>query len=153
MATAREFFLEVDARENVFDLRETPIRVFGYSISLRRDGSARRRGEHRYRASVRLDAETYGEIVAHFEQAALHRSKEWLTREFWCESSRWQAYAPVYRQFRAMVKRVNARRDAAGYDGISSGAVRVVRSYPRHFEMPEGDGEALKPGGRISDGV
>lgn len=147
MATAREFFLEVDRRENVIDLRETPIRVGGYSISLRRDGSARRRGEHRYRASVRLDVETYSELRAHFEEASLHRSKEWLTREFWRESSRWQAYAPVHRQFRAMVKRVNARRDAAGYDRISSGAVRVVRSYPRHFEAPEGEEET---GERIS---
>lgn len=141
MATSREFFLEVDARESVLDLRETPIRVGGYSISLRRDGSARRRGEHRYRASVRLDRETYVELRAYFEDLAVHRSKEWLTAEVWNLSTRWQSYAPVYRQFRAILNRANGRRKEAGFDPVPRSCVRVCRALPKHFEGDPAEGE------------
>jgi hypothetical protein len=133
MASAREFFLSVDARERAFDLRETPLRVYGYAVSLRRDGSARRRGEHRHRASVRLDRETYRELRAYFEERAVHQSKEALAREFWFESSRWQPYAPVHRQFRAILWRVNERRVAAGFERVPVSSLRVVRLYPRQF--------------------
>lgn len=133
MATARELFLAVDEKERVLDLRESPIRAFGYSLSLRRDGSAMRRGEHRYRASVRLDLETYRELRAYFEDLALHRSKERLAAEFWRESSRWQAYAPVSRQFRAIVRRVNERRAKASYELVPTSCVRRYRKHPKHF--------------------
>ena len=133
MATSREFFLAVDKKERVLDLRESPIRAFGYSLSLRRDGSAMRRGEHRYRASVRLDLETYRELRAYLEDLALQRSKERLAAEFWRESSRWQAYAPVHRQFRAILRRVNERREKAGYELVPASCVRRYRNHPKHF--------------------
>lgn len=133
MATSREFFLAVDTQERPLDLRETPIRAFGYSVSLRRDGSAMRRGEHRYRASVRLDLVTYREVRAYFEGLALHRSEDRLAAEFWRESSRWQAYAPVHRQFRAILWRVNEQRKRAGYDPVPVGCIRRYRTHPKHF--------------------
>lgn len=133
MATSRDLFLAVDQKERVLDLRESPIRAFGYSLSLRRDGSAMRRGEHRYRASVRLDLETYRELRAYFEDLALHRSKERLTAEFWTESCRWEAYAPVHRQFRAILWRVNEKRRQAGYEVIPMSCVRRYRKHPKHF--------------------
>lgn len=137
MATAREFFLEVDSREDVLDLRETPVRVGGYSISLRRDGSARRRGEHRYRASVRLDSDTYLELRAYFEDLAVHRSRESLASEFWRTSTKWQSYAPIYRQFRAVARRVNEMRQAAGFEPVPLAAIRMTRSYPRQLKGGE----------------
>jgi hypothetical protein len=141
MATSREFFLEVDPRETVLDLRETPIRVGGYSISLRRDGSAKRRGEHRFRASVRLDSETYLELRSYFEDLAVHRSKDSLASELWRESTNWQSYAPVYRQFRAVARRVNERRQAAGFAPVPLAAIRFARAYPRQLKGGE-KGEA-----------
>lgn len=136
MATSREFFLEVDPRECVLDLRETPIKVGGYSISLRRDGSARRRGEHRFRASVRLDSETYLELRAYLEDLAVHRSKNWLAAELWKLSTQWQSYAPVHRQFRAVMRRMNERREKAGYEHVPKGCLRICRKPPKHFGYP-----------------
>lgn len=134
MATERDFFLAVDPRESVSDLRENPIRAGGYSISLRRDGSAKRRGEHRYRASVRLDSETYLELRGYLESLAVHRSKEWLAAEVWKLSTRWQSYAPVQRQFRAIVRRLNEGRVEAGFDRVPASCVRICRELPRHFD-------------------
>ena len=134
MATSREFFLKVDQNEDVLDLRETPIRVGGYSLSLRRDGSADRHGEHRYRASVRLELETYLELRAYFEDLAVHRTKEGLAAEFWRLSSNWQSYAPVYRQFRAVLRRVNERRGEAGFGRLGGECIRRHRTPPRHFD-------------------
>lgn len=153
MSTSREFFLVVDAKERVLDIRETPIRAHGYSVSLRRDGSARRRGEHRYRASVRLDLDTYRELRAYFEELALHRTQERLAAELWQESSRWQAYAPVHRQFRAILRRVNERRQQAGFESVPQGCVRRHRSHPKHFSsLPEMEKSARSAIGSAGQG-
>ena len=141
MATSRKFFLEVDENERVVDLRDTPIRVGGYSVSLRRDGSARRRGEHRMRASVRLDRPAYEELSAYFASLAVHRSGAWLAGEFWRLSSAYQAYAPVRRQFRAMLRRVNEGRERAGFERVPLSCLRIARVLPKHF--PETRAEAL----------
>jgi len=136
MATSRKFFLEVDENERVADLRDTPIRVGGYTVSLRRDGSARRQGVHRMRASVRLDRPTYEELSGYFASLAVHRTGAWLAGEFWRLSSAYQAYAPVRRQFRAILRRVNEGRALAGFERVPVSCLRVVRVAPRHFEGP-----------------
>lgn len=133
LGTSRQFFLDIDANESPRDLRESPIRVCGYSISLRRDGSARRRGEERLRASVRLDERTASEVRAFFEDLSVHRSKERLAAEFWRATNEWEPYAPVHRQFRAILWRVNARRNQAGFERVPLSCLRVHRRLPKHF--------------------
>jgi hypothetical protein len=133
LATSPRFFLEVDRNERPRDLRESPIRAHGYSVSLRRDGSARTRGEVRRRASVRLDEATTAELRAYFEELSIHRSRERLAAEFWRISSEWEAYAPVHRQFRAMLWRANERRREAGFDRVPLSCIRIHRRLPKHF--------------------
>jgi len=137
MATSPEFVLAVDAKERVRDLRKTPIRAHGYSVSVRRDGSAMRRGEHRERASVRLDRETYRELKTHLDSLALKRSERRLAAAFWLESSSWQVYAPVRRQLVAILRSVNRRRKAAGLRSVDVNCIRRCRSWPRQFARQE----------------
>ncbi len=146
MATSPDFVLAVDAKERVRDLRKTPIRAHGYSVALRRDGSAMRRGEHRERASVRLDEETYRNLKRQFECIALRRSTERLRAEFWRQSSRWQVYAPVRRQFLALLRRVNDRRQAAGLSRLCPDCIRACRPWPPHFSPPP----SHSPGGHLA---
>ena len=133
MATARSFFLDVDGNERVLDLRENPLRVFGYTVSLRRDGAASREGSERRRVSVRLDEVTYLELRAYFESLSCHRSEEALRAEFWRASNAWEPYAPVKRQFRAILWRVNERRREAGLSRVPLSCLRIHRRLPKHF--------------------
>jgi hypothetical protein len=135
MATAGEHVLfERGARERVFDLRETPIRVGPYSISLRRDGSAGRAGVHRVRAHVRLAHEAYVLLRDEFLELAVHRSREDLEARIW--NVPYEPFAPVYRQLRAIVWRVNERRKAAGFEPVRLSCIRFSRRLPKHFEGP-----------------
>jgi len=139
MATTRKLFLQVDPNERVRDLRESPLRVGGYSISLRADGAASRGGIRRLRASVRLEARTLRELEAVLADSHQRFGARDLESRIWHASNRWQVYAPVYRQFQGIVRRINEARAAAGLARIGSGCVRISRQSPRHFE-----GERLK---------
>lgn len=54
MMTDPSFVLDEDKKERVLDMRKTPIAVLDYAIKLAQDGSKRRLGVHKLRASVRL---------------------------------------------------------------------------------------------------
>ncbi len=134
MGTSRKLFFQVDPNERVRDLRDAPIRVGGYSISLRADGAARRGAIRRLRASVRLEGRTLRELQA----VLLDSHQRWaaadLERQIWLASNHWQVYAPVYRQFQGIVRRLNEARAAAGLGRVGRGCVRISRQAPRHFE-------------------
>jgi hypothetical protein len=133
MATSRAFFLRIDSSERVKDLRESPLRVGGYGLSLRADGAAKRGGIRRLRASVRLDERTRRELRAEMEEAAIHRTADVLALRFWRESNRWQVYAPVYRQFRGVLRRVNELRKIAGLERVPVSCLRIQRVFPKQF--------------------
>lgn len=137
MATDRRFIRAVDRNECISDLQVTPIRVRDYSISLRRDGSMKQKGEHRLRASVRIDRPAYLELRAHLLGLALHRSKERMEHEIWRCSSAYEAYAPVQRQFRAILARVNETRKRSGFERVPSSCIRIYRRHPRHFDCDD----------------
>lgn len=136
MATSRAFFLEIDRNERVKDLRESPLRVGGYSLSLRNDGAAKCGGLRRLRASVRLDERTRRELRSVLEDGATHRTTEEMALRFWKESNRWQVYAPVYRQIRGILRRVNESRKTAGLAPVPLTCLRLHRVFPQQFFSP-----------------
>ncbi len=110
-----------------------PIEVLEYSIKLAQDGSKRRVGVHKLRASVRLSREYYREQKAYFESLAVHRKAETLGAELWRESTFHVKYQPIYRQWRAILNSVNQKRKEAGFERVPFRHIRWYQKSPRHF--------------------
>ena len=133
MMTDPSFVLDEDKNERVLDMRKTPIAVLDYAIKLAQDGSKRREGVHQLRASVRLSREYYREQKAYFESVAVHRKAASIGAELWRVLSFHVKYQPVYRQWRAVLNSVNAKRKTAGFERVSFKHIRWYQKAPRHF--------------------
>jgi hypothetical protein len=118
-----------DHGPRVLDIRRTAFKVFGYSI---RWGFSE--AERRFRASVRLDRETYRELKEHMLAICVWprcRSPEAMEREF--HRLPYQLYGPVREQLYRIARAVNRRRRRAGlplidYQCISS-KMRVTKVF------------------------
>ena len=126
IATSGEhpFFAAEAAR--LRDVREYPVQFHGYSIGCRlgRDG-------RRYHASVRIGREAYRALKAQFEHAATRRSAEELRRAL--RALPFSPFAPVRRQFCALLRVINGRRKTAGLELLSSDVLRLRRRSVRPF--------------------
>ncbi|MHB1785281.1 MAG: hypothetical protein ACYCS7_03900 [Acidimicrobiales bacterium] len=109
---------EADA---IRDATETPIKVFGYSVSSK--------GGH---AVTRIEVERYRELKAYFSEVATKRSVRVLFEEF--RSLGFESYAGVRTQLIGLVKEVNRLRGAAGMAPLPFTAVRFRRRIVRPFE-------------------
>jgi len=138
--------LEALEKERLSSLSSTPIRVGGYSISLRRDGSEKRAGRHKLRVHVRIDQEDYLRLRDELVERALESSKQYLEARIW--DSGFEPYGPVHGQLRIILGKVNARRKRAGLELLSDACVRIYRTLPKHFELPSGQtvGDGAKVG-------
>ncbi len=121
--------------EEVRSLRATPIRAGGYAVSLRRDGSEMRAGRYKLRAHVRIDKPEYEALRDELLELAVHRSRDYLEAKIW--NVPFEPYRPVHRQLRALVWKVNERRDVAGFERVRLSCVRIYRALPRHFDAKE----------------
>jgi len=112
------------------DVREYPIKFYGYAIS--------------YRAGhphVRIEQVQYLELKAYLAELAVHRSKDWLEREL--RGLPFEPYAPVRSQLMSMLREVNRRRALAGYELLASSAIRTRRRVLLPFEWsPEAGAKA-----------
>jgi hypothetical protein len=108
LATHGEHVFFEREKSRLKDARETPIKVGGYSISYRRS-----RGGRTWHPAVRMQRGRYLELKAHFEGLALHRTAENLIREF--SALGLEPYAPVKTQLASILRAVNRRRKAAGF--------------------------------------
>ena len=126
IATSGEhpFFAAEAAR--LRDVREYPVQFHGYSIGCRlgRDG-------RRYHASVRIGREAYRALKSQFEHAATHRSVEELRRAL--RALPFSPFAPVRRQFCALLRMINRRRKTAGLELLSWDALRLRRRSIKPF--------------------
>ncbi len=116
--------------DRIKDIRRTPIRFAGYSISCRRktgDGS-------KVVAHVRVDKDSYLEMRDAYTDLATKRSKEWLENQF--RYFPFEPYAPVRRQIISIFKRVNRARHEAGWEPLSRSCLRLRRKPQRPFEQP-----------------
>ena len=104
LATAGEspFF----AAEKPKDLRRTPLKFGGYSLSFRNGHS-----------SVRIERVQYRELRSYFLEVAVRRTKEQLEREL--GALPFLPFAPVRRQLLTIFRRVNHKRLFAGLPLLS----------------------------------
>jgi hypothetical protein len=109
-----------DEAASIRDVRRTPIRFSGYSISYR--------GGH---VHVRIEQEEYKQIKAYFADRAAHRSLPALEREL--AAIRFEPYAPVRRQLLCILREVNRIRKCAGFTQLNGKVFRFKRRIYRPF--------------------
>lgn len=114
-----------DEKASVFDVRRSPIRLFGYAVSFRQG-----------RSHVRIDDERYRELKAYFLERATHRTAAVLGEEL--RRLPFEPYAPVRRQLFIILRAVNRARRAAGFQAVPWTALRLRRRIVKPFS---GDGE------------
>lgn len=134
LMTHPSFVRDIDAHEQVHDMRHTPLQVCDYSIGLRFDGAKHRAGGQQRRASVRFANAYYQAEKAYFVERAVHWSADRLGQEIWEMSSFHVKYTPIYRQWQAILKAVNHKRRAAGLaERVPYNRIRWYASAPKHF--------------------
>jgi hypothetical protein len=121
---------EADA---IRDASETPIKVFGYSVSSK--------GGH---AVTRIEVERFAELKAYFSEVATKRTVRVLFEEF--RSLDFESYAGVRTQLLGLVKEVNRLRGAAGMAPLPYSAVRFKRRIVRPFEVASVDDDPTRSG-------
>lgn len=117
-----DFFEE--ERENIFDVRRSPVRVGGYAVSFRHG-----------RSHVRLETECYRELKAYFLELSTHRTAVAIADEL--RSLPFEPYAPIRRQLFIILRAVNRARRAAGFQPVPWTALRLRRRIVRPFESLE----------------
>lgn len=114
------FFTEEE--KSVRDVRRTPIRFAGYSLSFRNG-----------HASVRLDMREYQVLKSFFLVNALRCSAEWHAAEF--SRLSYQPYAPVRAQLRCVMRAVNRERRISAKEPVVwpelPGRRQVFRPFDR----------------------
>ncbi len=113
--------------DRILDLRRTPIRFAGYSVSARR-----RTGDgEKLVAHVRIDQKRYLEMRDTLADLATKRPTEWLENQF--RYLPFEPYAPIRRQTITMFRRVNEARQQAGLQPIESSCLRMRRRVVQPF--------------------
>lgn len=124
----RHRFFE-DHGERVRDVRRKPIVVSGYSVGLTRG-----------RPNVRIAEEEYRNLKAYFADLAIRRSAEHIEGEL--SRLPFEPYAPVRRQYLALLRVINRTRKLAGLSQVAPSCLRMRRRICRPFESAS-DGEGL----------
>lgn len=102
---------------NIRDIRKTPLKFSGYSISFRRDGRPTANSPtHQFRVHVRIEQQRFRELLAEFEHLACRESAERLAGRFYALP--YNGYAPVRRQLCRLLRHVNQRRRKAGKSAL-----------------------------------
>jgi hypothetical protein len=113
------------------DVRREPLVCHGYSIGCGKGSD----GKHH--ASVKIEAGAFDELLAYFTGIAAHRSAETLAAEL--QRIRFEPYARVRRQLLRLLREVNTRRLAAGFDLVPFTALRLRRVVVKVFGEAVGD--------------
>lgn len=118
------------------DVRFHPITFHGYSIGCGRGSDGK------FHSSVRIEAGAFNELLAYFSGIAAHRSAASISAEL--RGIRFEAYARVRRQLLRLLREVNVRRMAAGFDLVPISALRLRRVPVKVFaesttEVPESE--------------
>jgi hypothetical protein len=124
--------------EGIRDIRHTPLRAGGYSLTVRRGDFLRKESaasaaapDNKRRVRVQIARERYLELKAHLLSLACHRSIENLTQEFW--NIPFEPYAPVRKQLLNLLRQVNTKRQEAGYAKIPATVLRLKRRIVMPF--------------------
>ncbi len=137
-------------RQRIRDVRNTPIRFKGYSISYRQGGwkdrrlwsdPAIRERDMKWHVRVQLDAVTFDGVKAYFLNIAAHRQADFLAREF-AELS-FQPYRPVREQLFQILRAVNRARRQAGYQRVPAAVIRFKRRIVKPFAVADIPGRTV----------
>ena len=84
-----------------------------------------------------IGREAFRDLSAHLVELATHRSAETLRWEFWNQP--FEPYAPIRKQLLKVLRMVNARRSAMGYEKLSTDCIRYRRNIVKPFERLDED--------------
>jgi hypothetical protein len=133
--------------EGIRDIRHTPLRVGGYSLTVRRGNFLKRESatgiaapDAKRRVRVQIARDRFLELKAHLLSIACHRSIENLTQEFW--NIPFEPYAPVRKQLLNLLRLVNAKRQEAGYQKLPTSVLRMKRRIMKPFGIEMADAAA-----------
>ena len=118
-------FFAAEGRQ-VHDFRRRPLFCEGYSI-----GCRRARGGGAWHASVRIEREHFKRLKCDFGGLAVHCSVEEMVRHF--RAIAFEPYAPVRDQLGILLRAVNRRRKAAGFELVPLDAIHRLRRSIRPF--------------------
>jgi hypothetical protein len=124
------------------DIRKIPIQFAGYSIYVKRGNFLKRETKDcppipdgRHRVRVLIARERCRTVLGQFLELATHRSAERLRWEFW--NLPFEPYAPIRKQLLQILRQVNAKRVAMGYERVPADALRLRRRVVKPFDDPE----------------
>ena len=105
----------------VRDIRRSPFKVGGYTVSYRNG-----------HASVRIAQESYKRLRAYLTDLATRRPAEHMAEEF--RMIHHEPYAPVRRQLLNLLRAVNRVRKEAGFEPVPTSCLRLRRRIYKPFE-------------------
>lgn len=131
-----------DEAAAVRDIRKYPLRFHGYSLSVKRgqfkkreSGESDAPADDRHRVRVQIDRKTYRELSGYLLEMATRRSLEQVSAAFW--KVPFEPYAPIRKQMLSLLRRVNSKRKAMGYEPVGVDAIRYRRQIVKPFEQGE----------------
>lgn len=135
-------FFEGEA-SSIRDVRKVPIQFYGYSISVKKGGFLKREegeecatADKRHRVRVIISRESFRDLAAYLLDLATHRNAETLRWEFWNQP--FEPYAPIRKQLLKLLRAVNNKRVAMGYEKLPTDCIRyrrnIVKPFERQFE-------------------
>lgn len=137
------FFEEETA--NIRDVRKVPIRIGGYSISVRKGPDGR------LHSHVRIDREPYVDLMAHHLERCGRLSTARLVGDLY--RLPYEPYAPVRRQYLLLLRRINEIRKQNGRQTIPVEALPLRRRIIRPFEVDASDPVLTPEAGTIRPSV
>lgn len=127
-----KFFKEESNR--IRDIRRTPIRYAGYSISYRRGGRKKDGSrDDKWHSHVAIDRQQYLELRAWFSERALRDSAKKLALAFY--NLPIAPYAPIRRQMLIMLREVNRVRKGLGRKPLPTEVLPLRRKIVRPFSQ------------------
>lgn len=137
----KHLFFEHEAN-NYRDIRRVPLQFHGYSLTVRQGGRLRKihssqpaLPDSRFRVRVMISKAAWSEHRAYLLDMATHRDAETLRWAFW--NLPFEPYAPIRRQLLMLLRAVNSKRAAKGYEKLPYDVIR----YRRNIVKPFGDEE------------
>lgn len=121
LATHGDHRLFAEEQGVIRDVRERPIRFYGYSVGYR-DGHPH----------VRIASDQYRELEAAYLERALSASPTRLGSSF--HALPFEPYGPVKMQVRKLLRKVNRARKVAGLEAVPASCLRTMREPVRPFD-------------------
>ncbi len=113
---------------DIKDIRKFPIKVGGYSISVRRDGRTKCKADNsQYRVHIRIEEDRYKELTARLDHFATRMSANVLGAKLY--EIPYRGYAPIRRQLYQLLRQVNRKRRRSGLSQLPTEVLYFDRRH------------------------